>query len=58
MLILPQPVPAFVRLSVSPVTTFFPAPVKLSVCTGPGFPDEYTHWYFMVPWPVDEIVAL
>ncbi len=47
-----QPLPAFLVLTVSPLTVLSPAPVKLTVCTGPGFPAEYTHWYFTVPCAV------
>lgn len=54
----PQPVPAVSVLTVSPVTTFFAAPEKVAVCTGPGLPDEYTHWYLMVPDSEEEMVAL
>jgi hypothetical protein len=49
ILISAQPLPAVSVLTVSPVTALRPAPVKLTVWTGPGFPDEYTHWYFSVP---------
>ena len=58
ILISAQPVPAVLVLTVSPVTALCPAPVKLTVCTGPGFPDEYTHWYLTVPGAVAVSVPL
>jgi hypothetical protein len=42
-LISAHPSPALLAVTVPPVTCRLPGVVKLSVCTGPGFPDEYTH---------------
>jgi hypothetical protein len=39
-----QPSPAVLVVIVPPLTWSCPAEVKFSVCTGPGFPDEYSHW--------------
>ena len=43
-LISAHPSPALLAVTVPPVTCRLPGVVKLSVCTGPGFPDEYSHW--------------
>lgn len=40
----PHPSPALLTLTVPPLTGRLPASVKLNVCTGPSFPDEYSHW--------------
>jgi hypothetical protein len=42
-LISAHPLPALLALTVPPLTCWFPGAVKLSVCTGPCFPDEYSH---------------
>jgi hypothetical protein len=39
-----HPSPAVLVVTVPALTCCCPAAVKFSVCTGPGFPDEYTHW--------------
>jgi hypothetical protein len=44
ILISAHPPPALPALTVPPLTCRLPAAVKLNVCTGPGFPDEYSHW--------------
>jgi hypothetical protein len=38
-----HPLPALLALTVPPLTCLVPAAVKLSFCTAPGFPDEYSH---------------
>jgi hypothetical protein len=43
-LISAHPVPALLALTVPPLTCWSPAAVKLNVCAGPCFPDEYSHW--------------
>jgi hypothetical protein len=43
-LISAQPLPAARDLTVPPLTGRRPGAVKLAVCTGPCFPDEYSHW--------------
>ena len=39
-----QPSPAVLVVTAPPLTCFCPGVVKFSVCTGPCFPDEYSHW--------------
>jgi hypothetical protein len=39
-----HPSPAVLVATVPLLTGSSPAAVKFSVCTGPGFPDEYSHW--------------
>ena len=39
-----HPSPAVLVVTVPPLTCCCPAAVKFSVCTGPCFPDEYSHW--------------
>ena len=39
-----HPSPAVLVVTFPLFTCCAPAAVKFSVCTGPGFPDEYTHW--------------
>ena len=39
-----HPSPAVLVVTVPPRTSCCPAAVKFSVCTGPCFPDEYSHW--------------
>ena len=39
-----HPLPAVLVVTAPPLTCCCPAAVKFSVCTGPGFPDEYSHW--------------
>jgi hypothetical protein len=39
-----HPSPAVLVVTVPLFTCCSPAAVKFSVCTGPGFPDEYSHW--------------
>lgn len=39
-----HPVPAVLVVTLPLVTFCLPGVVKFSVCTGPGFPDEYCHW--------------
>ena len=43
-LISAHPAPALLASMVPPFTWWFPGAVKLNVCTGPCFPDEYSHW--------------
>ena len=43
-LISAHPSPALVAVTVPPLTCLFPGVLKLSVCTGLCFPDEYSHW--------------
>jgi len=43
ILISAQPLPALVALTVPLLTGRVAAAMKFSVCTGPGFPDEYSH---------------
>jgi len=43
ILISAQPLPALAALTVPLLTGRVAAPMKFSVCTGPGFPDEYSH---------------
>jgi hypothetical protein len=43
-LISAHPLLALLAVTVPPVTGRLPGVVKLNVCTGPCFPDEYTHW--------------
>jgi hypothetical protein len=42
-LISAHPSPALLAVTVPPVTCRLPGVVKLNVCTGPCFPDEYSH---------------
>jgi hypothetical protein len=39
-----HPPPAVLVVTAPPFTCRCPAAVKFSVCTGPCFPDEYSHW--------------
>ena len=57
-LISAHPEPALPTVTVPPLTCRCPGTAKLSVCTGPGFPDEYTHRYDSFPGPVSVTVPL
>jgi hypothetical protein len=43
-LISAHPSPAVLALTLPPLTCRCPGAVKLKVCSGPCFPDEYSHW--------------